>query len=436
MLRVLLALLAVSAASATLCARFYDNAMLLGKPKCSLPSIDPLLNITDASHLPCPGMKWGLTSVRFDGMFVGGEIGQDYEFAVNTNGRTRFWIHAWKMVDVWVTPGATNQLTGIWNFTKTAGVNYPVRLEFQVDLQETKSAVVQILWRKTGTTQFIPLPDSALIPTVLPAELQRQSMQAGLARGWNTWHRASAMAHVHLPTGFGVQLALVDAQTQGKKTSWNAVDKCLMEEDCKIRPGRHTLNGSFTEITGRLRGKADPTPLNVTISTAHLDASGDSVVILLQANNTEVDPDISVLVSPSWYFDCGDYCGNITVTGIGPAAAVQVQPAGFAPMRLAAVGSGQRASTTDKDGQSMTVGFTGGLACLVASPMTVGVTARMSYANANLPSTTAECQKLVEQGQAAYDAELEKRYPRANAGGKRDVIEAIRSVMGWNTMYV
>jgi hypothetical protein len=423
MVRTLVLLTFTAIVSAELSARFYNNAMLLGEEQCKITQ-PTTLNITAPSQLPCPGMKWGLLSVRYDGMFIGGEIGQDYEFAVKSNGRTRFWIHAWKMVDVWTStrPNSLQQYTGIWNFTKTAGVNYPVRLEFQVELQEMNSAVVQLLWRKTGDKQFLPLPASALSATILPTEAKRQSMQAGLATGWNTWHRASAMAHVHLPSGFGFQMELADTHTN-QKTSWNAVDKCLMEEDCKIRPGRHTLNGSFTEITGRLRGKTAPEPVNVTISSVHLDASGNAVVILLQANNSKVSTDLSVSASPSFYFDCGDACGNISTSGSSTAAAIRAQPAGFAPMTLIAVGG---SPTIDTGNLSLTVAFTSGLACLVATP-----TGRPSK---DLPTTIDECQQLVAQGRGKYDDELEKRYPRATSGGKRDVIEAMRSVMGWNTM--
>jgi hypothetical protein len=246
-----------------------------------------LLNITVATGLPCLSDVADVVSVRWDGLLTGVETGETYEFAVTTGGKIRFWIHAWKMVDLWTTSDKTAQHIGLWNFTARDDIQYPVRVEFQTQLGKSKkkNAFVQLLWRKAGANEdFVPIPSSAFSPLIAPAEARRESTQAGLAKGWNTWYRASAAAHVHLPTGFGFKLALVqqtqlqhDASSSDRSNenidtdnhavnastfttttaattttsssstySWDTVDKCIDESKCKVRPGRHALNGSIT----------------------------------------------------------------------------------------------------------------------------------------------------------------------------------------------
>ena len=80
-------------------------------------------------------------------------------------------------------------------------------------------ALLKVLWRQ-GTPStwlsardappFVAVPPSALAPTITPAELWRQDLQRGLSKGWNTWMRDNAMRHLHLPSGFGVEVQLWD----------------------------------------------------------------------------------------------------------------------------------------------------------------------------------------------------------------------------------
>lgn len=57
----------------------------------------------------------------------------------------------------------------------------------------------------------MPVSSSALSTDVSPAELWRQNLQAELSKGWNTWMRDNAARHLHLPSGFGVEVAIWSA---------------------------------------------------------------------------------------------------------------------------------------------------------------------------------------------------------------------------------
>ena len=68
-----------------------------------------------------------------------------------------------------------------------------------------------------------------------------------LARGWNTWNTRSVLSHSLLPQGFGINLAF-------KQVKW--LDEPYLrevlfgreEDGAHIRPGPHTLEGSYTRL--------------------------------------------------------------------------------------------------------------------------------------------------------------------------------------------
>lgn len=100
-------------------------------------------------------------------------------------------------------------------------------------------AHLTLLWRQgTPSTAlsaedapFAAVPPSALAPTIKPAEQWRQDLQRGLSKGWNTWMRDNAMRHLHLPSGFGVEVQLWDIPTSNAEGVAQVdlkglVDKC------------------------------------------------------------------------------------------------------------------------------------------------------------------------------------------------------------------
>ena len=84
---------------------------------------------------------------------------------------------------------------------------------------------------------------------------------------------------MHLPTGFGVEMATVDT-TANKRFAGGIVDRCTGDADCTVRPGPHTYNGSYTKLTTRIRGTASAPTLSVVTESAHVDgANGHAVVV-------------------------------------------------------------------------------------------------------------------------------------------------------------
>lgn len=432
-----------------------------------------------------------MVGARWDGHLIGLTPGQNYTFGVRTTGGVRFYVHGWKLVDAFTLPSqpATQAvLQAKWSFPANAALHYPIRLDFAGTAGTPVQ--LQLLMIDSSSGEWIPIPTTMLSSHVTPSEKQRQAMQTGLATGWNTWYRPAATDHVHLPTGFGFGVGILNKAT-GTVTTGGVVDRCHessaigttatttpssppppgdagLRNDptpnkyaCGVRPGPHEYNGTYTKLTQQL-GAVNGNAMEVDTESAHVPASeGNSMVLLLTANVTAAAnlAALSVQTEGKFYFDCdqgssssaGSPCGIMSAAS--PTKLV-VQPVGFkdgVPLTVVVVSggggggssgsSGSRNDGNDVYGQGED-GSGGGLAnatfdtsgrvCLVAS-WGSSASASASISNA-LPRTMAECVSVVAAAAAASDASLTARYGKTGTDN-RDLANAIRSVVGWNTMY-
>lgn len=198
-----------------------------------------------------------------------------------------------------------------------------------------------------------------------------------------------------------------------------------------VRPNHHTFNGSFTHFDQTVCED-----LHVAVKSAHVGASGDATVVLLTANASTAaakavvaSGQLELHVSTRFYFDCAPqvYSGSVPCGTIAAAAdgkGLIATPTGQPLVHLAAYG----ASVSVKSGSEIVLTMDGGgAACLVAA----------AGGGGRSPSVTsvAQCTAAVAAAEAAVEAGLEVEYPRAEVGDTRDVVDAIRAVIGWNTMY-
>ncbi|MET4082724.1 putative isomerase [Pedobacter sp. UYP30] len=99
-------------------------------------------------------------------------------------------------------------------------------------------------------------------------------LKAELAVGWNTWNTRSVLSHVFLPDGLALNLELKDGQ------SGNVLKESLIgrrgENVETIRPGLHSYDGSYTELTIEWKG------INLKIESA---ANGNDEAILITPIN-------------------------------------------------------------------------------------------------------------------------------------------------------
>ena len=337
-------------------------------------------------------------------------------------------MHGWKLVDEFAVPARATETVGKYNFTVVADrpFGYPVRVDA---LFTTLPAVITVSYREVGAAAWKPLPQAALSSHVEPNEQKRQDLQRSLSRGWNTWHRASATAHVHLPSAFGFDVTIADPEMNAT-FSKGIVDRCAGADGCRVRPNIHTFNGSFTHFDQKVRDD-----LAISVKSAHAPEVNGTVV-LLKANASSAAAaavaQIELHVASRYYFDCAPRtdsgavpCGEIAARELrGGSHGLLARPIGLQPVYLRAVGADVSAAAGDQPG--LTLRMQEGAACLVA---TVGAEPPPQL------STLAACSQLVSGMEAKVEAEVATQYPRATVGENRDAVDAIRAVMGWNTMF-
>mmetsp|Transcript_5970 Transcript_5970/g.14218 ORF Transcript_5970/g.14218 Transcript_5970/m.14218 type:complete len:818 (-) Transcript_5970:126-2579(-) len=390
---------------------YYNNAMLLEGPSfgpgCRRDDVTPQLQ---NATLPCGSAQ--LFTRRWDGgLNLSTVAGRWVELSVEANLGTRLWVSGRKLVDQWQVPDEVTAWAGKGWVAKDAVV--PVRME-SIGIGAQPLADVHL---RVDGGNWTAVPDSMWTGSVEKPELQRQELQRGLARSWNTWNRGSAGSHVILPAGLGFTLGIHN-RSSDEIISWDAVDSCAETEECQVRPGAHAINGSYTKISRRIPHAA----VNYTVESAHADDDGNFLVVLVTAHGPSATEGMRARATVDFFFDCGLNLrpGNQSVCGaiLTKNRTVEAEPEGFPGGVVAAVGGLVSAA----DGVLSASFDSSGRVCFTAG----GTETKLSI---------EDCQNIVSRRQAWYFAGLDVKYPRNKVGKLRDAVEAVRSVVAWNTMW-
>jgi hypothetical protein len=122
---------------------------------------------------------------------------------------------------------------------------------------------------------------------LVSAQRNYDEMQRSVARGWNTWDTRSVLRHVLLPYGVAIDISLASAD--GKR-----VDRFFIgdreEGSAQMRPGAHSYNGYYTDITAswnglRLRVESAADSLSNTILISPQEGSGKGGKIIISVKN-------------------------------------------------------------------------------------------------------------------------------------------------------
>jgi putative isomerase len=139
---------------------------------------------------------------------------------------------------------------------------------------------------------------ASLLPAVCAADNGGQedpeylAIKQRLARGWNTWNTRSVLSHTLLPEGCGLNLAF-------KQVRW--IDEPYLREalfgrdtdDAHIRPGPHTLDGSYTRLDIQWQ------QLWARVESAH---AGDDLVVLVTPVTAQTLP-VKMVVESAIYWN-------------------------------------------------------------------------------------------------------------------------------------
>ena len=318
------------------------------------------------------------------------------------------------------------------------------------------AANLKVLWRvgapssqlHSADSLFTPIPASAMTSSIPAVEQWRQDLQAKLSHGWNTWMRDSAARHVHLPSGFGFEVSIFDTATN-ESFREGLVDKCNGADanSCKVIPGYHSFNGSATSYVHRTQWDAAGMPItNVTISSAHA-GSGDEMVLLVEPSRRNTT--LWAIFTPGFFFDCaiqnrgcpilGQWipaCGHITVESPSKdRVIVHAQPSGqrnssltmFCPSEIGGCRRGIQGRVLPNN--SIAVPLSGGAVSISGFGSLDSTDQIPQWISSETAQaiTTKQLQKVTDS--------LDAEYPRAQVGRMRDSAEAMRTVIGWNTVW-
>ena len=221
-----------------------------------------------------------------------------------------------------------------------------------------------------------------------------RELQRHLAAGWNTWDTHNVLEHVLLPEGLAIALQI----DRGEFASDSSLKGALFGlREPAVTPGPHTLDGRFTELTLDYRG------LKVKVQSA---ISGvDLVLLATPLADNYLQPSQATVA-----FHAGMLWNREgRVQRVGPS--IQAHFPGRA-LGMWITKEPLRDPETDGTGPY--------LAARLSGP--VGL-------STGRPRSLAEVEGIVSQSRAKYEAEVGAH------GDEADLFDAIRTALGWNTIY-
>jgi putative isomerase len=137
-----------------------------------------------------------------------------------------------------------------------------------------------------------------IVPLALAGQTPRSpeydGVQKSLGQGWNTWDVYSVAAQVLLPEGFTIRMGLRHNSTLNSDAFLSDMQIGRQgKEDEVLFPGPHTWDGSYSELRLSWRGH------EVLLQTAH---DGEDLVMLATpvASNTSIPPTLVVSTGVLW----------------------------------------------------------------------------------------------------------------------------------------
>jgi mono/diheme cytochrome c family protein len=129
--------------------RYYGGMALAGSP---LLTRTEAVNFNWGSAAPGGSVPANQFSVRWTGTITIPTTGS-YRFRTVSDDGVRLWINGAQLINNWTNHAATTNTSG--TVTLTAGQRVPITLEYY---ENGGSAVMQLQWRRPGTTSYVAIP--------------------------------------------------------------------------------------------------------------------------------------------------------------------------------------------------------------------------------------------------------------------------------------
>ena len=165
-------------------------------------------------------------------------------FSAVSDGSVLVWVDDHLVVDGLSPTGGVRTIPCAVNVSTPFNLALPLKIDY---IHGSGASVLQLVLNG----QLVP-PES-FSATVSPQQQQRQRLQDDMispAVPWQTFNNPSMGTHVHMPSGFGVDVTLMDvAPGSGNQTLGNII-VYRRSSPAIVRVGPHSYNGSdYTEVT-------------------------------------------------------------------------------------------------------------------------------------------------------------------------------------------
>ena len=248
----------------------------------------------------------------------------------------------------------------------------------------------------------LPRSRNAAQPPLAPGSARYQQLQQRLASGWNTWDVHSVTTQALLPDGLAIHVGLKHNTTLWQDAFLgDALIGRLNPDAEQVFPGPHSWEGSYTDL--RLSWKGH----ELRLQTAH-DGS-DLVMLATPLPSRPLSPlPATIVFSVSYLWDRP---GSVT------KEAIQIEARG--PSRSIAIYcTCEKAANAQEDvnlpvsGPYFSTDF--------VQPVGISTGAHLGI---------DRIQAIVERASEAYQQSVAKN------GKTADVVDAIQTVLGWDTIY-
>jgi len=209
-----------------------------------------------------------------------------------------------------------------------------------------------------------------------------------LKKGWNTWDTRNVLSQVYMPDGFAITLDINIGNMKISGLKLGSVE----ENNVEITPGGHSYDGSYTELTVKLRDR------NIRVQTV---AKDKNIVILVSNNKPDDSTIISVVPEMKW-----NRKGIIIRKGNTIKADV--------------AGKTWTVNTTDKPASASTDAVNPQLTMTLKNKLGISTDKALSV---------NEIEKMVDGAEMAHKAEINKY------GDSGQLFDAMQTVLAWNTIY-
>jgi len=258
-----------------------------------------------------------------------------------------------------------------------------------------------VLQAQTQASQQV---DSRLAPEqpAPPESAEYRAVQHRLARGWNTWDVHSVATQVLLPEGLAIHIGLKHNSTlNGDAFLSDPLIGRLAPGAELVTPGPHAWDGSYTDLRIDWKGHS------IRIQSAH---DGDDLVLLV----SPLVPKTTAALPPTVVFSVNSLWNRPTpVTSAGN-------------MIIAAHGDNPIAVFTCTCEQAPD---SAGIAIPVEGPHFAADLTGPVGVSTGKHRTLDEIRAVIDQQKSAYAASI------AAAGPRGPILDAIETILGWDTIY-